>query len=143
MARLCSLLSLVLLVLGTMWAQGAIVPDSPERVPAFIQSWSGRHEVQLKKIQPETNITAVLLADPATIGAAERIRTGIVQMHADLGRVRVFKLALWTAQGMQSAGPFKTRTQLLSAWRELTALAAASPLTLTPDQFWTQLPHAA
>ena len=85
----------------------------------------------------------MLLGDSATMSAAERIRTGIVQMHTDVRRVRVFKLALWTAQGIQSAGPFKTRTQLLSAWRELTALAAASPLVLTPDQFWTQLPRAA
>src|SRR5450759_4950950 len=123
-------------------AQPLIVAESPDRVPAVVRTWAGKAPAQPATTVPDSQIVALVVANAETMSHADSIRSGLSRLYTDLGKARPLRLGVWTAQGIQTAGPFKTRVQLQSALRELTELGASSPLSLSPEQFWSKLPPA-
>jgi tetratricopeptide (TPR) repeat protein len=125
---------------GQLRAQPVLV--SATDPPVKLRTWAGSAPVQTTAASVSPQLVLLAVANPETMLDTGQLKARLSSLYAEAGREITVRAAVWTAEGMQFAGPFRSRSQFQSALRELTELGIAHPLLLSDDQFWSQLPAA-
>jgi tetratricopeptide (TPR) repeat protein len=137
-----SILLLFAALLVGLQARGQPVLVSAADPPVVLRTWNGTVPVQTTAPSVSPELVLLAVANPETMSDAGQLKARLSSLYAEASQGSTVRAAVWTAEGMQFAGPFRSRSQFQSALRELTELAITHPLLLSDDQFWSQLPAA-
>jgi hypothetical protein len=103
---------------GQFRAQPVLVSSTDP--PVNVRTWAGTAPVQTTAATVSPQLVLLAVANPETMSDAVQLRERLSSLYAETGRAATVRAAVWTAEGMQFAGPFRSRAQFQSALRELT-----------------------
>lgn len=84
-----------------------------------VQTWAGKREVRIIPVEPPKELTLLIASDALPPDSTESILSDIDRLWIKLHQTNSIRLGILQGGPIQFAGPFGTRSKLLSALHEL------------------------